>query len=194
MLLTRDTLRPFGLLALLIVFGLSAVLPAAAQSIARPESWTVTPFLHTSAGVGDPASDNSLGLGVAVGYDLTANLGFEGEVGHLFDVAGDTADVDWSLTNFSANAIYHFDVERVTPYATFGLGFERSSHEVTNPNPAALYPALSATEVSFNFGGGLKYPINDKWIARADLRRFQANDLAPDYWRLYGGLTYALGR
>ena len=75
-----------------------------AQSIAEPKTWTVTPFLQHSLDVGDPAPDNSLGLGVAVGYDWTSNLGFEVELGHLFDVAGDTADLDWSVTNFSANA------------------------------------------------------------------------------------------
>ena len=168
--------------------------PAAAQSVARPGAWTVTPFLHTSIGAGDPAPDDSLGLGVAVGYDLSENLGFEGEISHLFDVAGDSAGVDWSVTNFSANAVYHFDVRRFTPYATFGLGFERSSFGLKDPDPLALVADPSSSEVAINFGGGVKYPINDRWIARADLRRFQANDLAPDYWRLYGGLTIGLRR
>ena len=103
---------------------------AAAQSIAQPRSWTVTPFLHTSVGVGDPAPDNSGAIGVAVGYDWTYNLGFEGEFSHLFDVAGDTDDVDWSVTNVSANAVYHFDVKRFTPYATAGIGFEHSGYNV----------------------------------------------------------------
>ena len=165
--------------------------PAAAQSVARPKSWTLTPFLHTSIDVGDPAPDNSLGLGVAVGYDLTSNLGFEGEISHLFDVAGDTDDVDWSLTNFSANAIYHFNARHVTPYATFGIGFERSAADFDDPLDL---PDLSSNEVSVNFGGGVKYPINARWLARGDLRRFVANDRAPDYWRLYGGMTYNLGR
>jgi opacity protein-like surface antigen len=164
---------------------------AAAQSIARPNSWTLTPFLHTTLDVSDPAPDNSLGLGFAVGYDWTDNLGFEGEISHLFDLAGDSADVDWSLTTFSANAIYHFDVRKVTPYATFGLGFERSSTGFDDPLDL---PDLSANELTVNFGGGVKYALTDRWIARGDLRRFAANDLAPDHWRLYGGLTYNLGR
>lgn len=173
---------------------LAAATPAQGQSVAQPRTWNVTPFLNASMGLGDPAANDSMGLGVAVGYDWTANLGFEGEVGHLFDVAGDTDDIDWSITSFSANALYHFDVRRVTPYATFGLGMERSSAElrVDDPLEDALDP--SSTEFSFNFGGGVKYPINSRLLARADLRRFQANDLAPDYWRVYGGLTFAVGR
>jgi opacity protein-like surface antigen len=153
----------------------------------------VTPFLGTSIGLGDPADNDSLALGVAVAYDWTSNLGFEGELNHLFDVAGDTDDLDWSVTNFSANALYHFDVKRVTPYATFGIGFERSSLDIKNPDILALYPA-SSTEISYNFGGGVKYPISPRMFARGDLRRVNANDLAPDYWRLYGGITFRVGQ
>jgi opacity protein-like surface antigen len=167
------------------------VAPAAAQSIARPNSWTLTPFLHGSLAVGDPAPENSFGLGFAVGYDWTSNLGFEGELSHLFDVAGDSADLDWSVTTFSGNAIYHFDVRHVTPYATLGLGFEHSGHSLKD---LTELPDLSATEITVNFGGGVKYPLNDRWTARGDLRRFVASDIAPDHWRLYGGLTYNLGR
>lgn len=167
--------------------------PASAQSVTEPGAWTVTPFLGSSIGLGDPANDDSLAIGVAFAYDLTSNLGFEGDVGHLFDVAGDTDDVDWSITNFSANAVYNFDVRRVTPYATFGIGFERSSLDVKNPDPLALV-IPSSTEVSYNFGGGVKYPATPKLLIRGDLRRFQANDLAPDYWRLYGGITFTVAR
>jgi len=166
---------------------------AAAQSIAEPRTWTVSPFLGTSMGLGDPANNDSLGLGVSVEYDWTSNLGFEGEFGHLFDVAGETDAVDWSVTNFSANALYHFDVKRVTPYATFGIGFERSAIDVKNPDVLAL-TIPSSTEIAYNFGGGVKYPITPRLLARGDLRRVNANDQAPDYWRLYGGLTFRVGR
>jgi opacity protein-like surface antigen len=186
----------FGNIFTTALFSSSLLLavPASAQSVTQPRTWTVTPFLGTSLGMGEPAEDASLGVGVAVGYDWTANLGFEGELGYLFDVAGELNAVDWSLTNFSFNALYNFDVRRVTPYATAGLGWERSSVDVTDPNLLALFEDFSSTEITFNFGGGVKYPLNDRLLARADLRRFQANDLAPDYWRLYGGVTWVFGR
>lgn len=167
---------------------------ASAQSVAQARTWSVSPFLGTSVGINDDAgAGNSFGIGVGVGYDLTPNVGFEGEIGHLFDVAGDDDNLDWSITNISGNFLYHFDVRRVTPYATFGLGFERSSLDFKVPDPAAQ-TIPSSTEMSFNFGGGVKYPVNDSLLVRGDLRRFEANDLAPDYWRLYGGLTFTLGR
>jgi len=188
----RSYVKPGIFFMTFMLIGASAH-PAAAQSVAEPRTWTVTPFLGTSMGLGDPANNDSLGLGVAVGYDWTSNLGFEGELGRLFDVAGDTDDLDWSITNFNGNVLYHFDVRRVTPYATFGLGFERSSLDVKNPDLLALYPG-SSTEVSYNFGGGVKYPVTPRLLLRGDLRRFNANDLAPDYWRLYGGVTFRVGR
>lgn len=176
------------------VAAVTIVAPAAAraQSVAEPNTVTVTPFLSVSFGTSNELG-SSLGIGAAVGYDLTKNLGFEFEVGRVFDVAGDDDNLDWSLTNIHANVIYHFDVPRVTPYAAFGLGWERSSLDFDVPDPAALTIA-SSTEVAWNLGGGVKVPFGERFLARGDLRRFQVNDLAPDHWRLYGGLTFWIKR
>ena len=180
--------RPF-LAALAISM---APLSAAAQSATEPKTVTITPFLSSSFGSSQDLG-GSLGLGLAIAYDLTTRLGFEGELGHAFDVLGDDANVDLSVTNVSGNAVYNFPVPRVTPYATFGIGIERTSVDVKSPDPLALY-APGSTEVSYNFGGGVKYPISELFVARGDVRRFQANDLAPDYWRIYGGLTWWIKR
>lgn len=170
-----------------------------AQSVAEPKSWTATPFLGITFGTSG-GLDSSLGLGGAIGYDVTSNLGVEAEIGRVFDVVTNTDFVDWSVTTFSVNAIYHFDVLRVTPYATAGLGLERSAIDLDPVLPVdgttVTLPQTStaSTEIAFNFGGGVKYKINDNLLARADLRRFQANDAAPDHWRLYGGITFTLRR
>jgi opacity protein-like surface antigen len=188
------SVRLMRLFIILTVLGGVGALPnrAAAQSVAEEQTWTVTPLLSGSFGTSNDLG-SSLGLGVAVGYDMTRNVGVEVELAHVFDVSGDDARVDWSLTNISANAIYHFDVPHVTPYATFGLGPERSSISVKDPTVLAL-TVPSSTEMAFNFGGGVKYSINEKFLARADLRRFQAMDAAPDHWRLYGGVTWWIKR
>jgi OOP family OmpA-OmpF porin len=165
--------------------------PAAAQSVAEPNSWTVSPFLGGTGGLDLRGAGNSLAIGVGVGYDMTSNIGFEGELGHLFDVAGDNANVDWAVTTVSGNFIYHFDAMHVTPYATFGIGFERSA--LDGPGVDSL-DIDSSTEVAVNFGGGVKYPLTKKLLLRGDLRRFESNDLAPDYWRIYAGLTFQLGK
>lgn len=181
-------------LRVLAAAGALSALPAAlsAQSAIEPDTISVTPFLSSAFGTSADLG-SSLGLGVAVAYDLTTRLGVEGELGHVFDVFGDSANVDLALTNVHGNVVYHFPVPRVTPYATFGVGIERASVDVKVPDPAALYPA-SSTEVGYNFGGGVKYPLTELFVLRADLRRFQSTDLAPDYWRVYGGLSWWIKR
>jgi opacity protein-like surface antigen len=180
---------------IVIIMALGAPAPASAQSpssearsIAEPNTVTVTPFLTGSFGTSDDLG-GSIGLGVGVGYDFTRHLGVEGEIGHAFDVLGNDANVDSPVTNYSANGIYHFDVRHVTPYATFGLGVEHVGRSIKNPDPLMLY-APASTELAYNFGGGVKYPLSDKFILRADLRRFQSVDLSPNFWRLYGGVTF----
>lgn len=166
--------------------------PASAQSVAEPNTVTVTPFLATSFGVSQ-GLDSSLGFGGAVGYDLTSALGVEFDFGHVFDVVGRDANLDWSLTTISGNVVYHFTVPRVTPYATFGIGWERSKPAFDVPDPDANVSDPS-TEVAWNVGGGVKAELTDRLIGRADLRRFQVNDFAPDHWRLYAGLTFFVKR
>ncbi len=180
--------------SLILVVALAVPTLVQAQSVAEPRTWTATPFVNIAFGASGNTS-SSLGLGAAVGYDFTPNLGVEGEVEYVFDVQGDVDVVDWSLTNVHANAVYHFDVVRVTPYATAGLGWERSTlkRDGIPPDVIGALPE-SGTEVTFNFGGGIKYKFAENMLARADLRRFQSNDAAPDYWRLYGGITFMFRR
>ena len=177
---------------MIAVLGMATVASAQAmpeaRSIAEPNTVTVTPFLSGSFGTSDDLG-GSVGIGLGVGYDFTRNLGVEGEIGHSFDLSGNDANLDSSATSYSANGIYHFDVRHFTPYATFGLGVEHVGRAVKNPDTLALY-APSSTEIAYNFGGGVKYPVSDRLILRADLRRFQSTDLSPDFWRLYGGVTF----
>ena len=164
---------------------------ASAQSVAEPNTVTATPFVSVSFGTSQNLG-SSLGIGGAIGYDWTSKIGFEFELGRVFDVAGDDDLLDYKLTTITGNFIYHFDVKRVTPYAAVGLGWEHTGIDLDDD--ADDIDLDGSTEIVWNFGGGVKYPINSRILARADLRRFQANDLAPDHWRLYGGLTFWIKR
>jgi opacity protein-like surface antigen len=181
-----------SIVRILLVVGLLGVAaaPATAQSVAEPKTVTVTPFASVTFGTSQDLG-SSLGIGGAIGYDWTPNVGAEFELGRVFDVAGDNDALDTQITTISGNFIYHFDVLRVTPYATVGLGWERVSVDFDDPD---IEDPESDTEIAWNFGGGIKYPLNSRVLLRADLRRFQGNDLAPDHWRLYGGVTFWLKR
>ena len=186
--MNRSTLCSAALLAAVAFSPTSS----SAQTVIEPNTVTVTPFVSASFAVSQDLG-GSLGIGAGIGYDLTQNLGFEFEVARVFDVAGDDENLDWSLTNITGNVIYHFNVPRVTPYAALGLGWERSRLDFEVPDPAAL-TTPSSTEVAWNIGGGVKVPVGERFLGRADIRRFQVNDLAPDHWRLYGGLTFWIKR
>jgi hypothetical protein len=108
-------------------------------------------------------------------------------------VAGDNDLLDWSLTNIGGTVLYHFPLPRFVPYAAFGLGWERSNPD-SDDDETLAQTIGSSTEIAWNIGGGVKVPITERFMARGDLRRFQVNDVAPDHWRLYGGLTFWLKR
>jgi len=90
-----------------------------------------------------------------------------------------------------ANLLYHFHlVNGMSPYATAGVGFARSSVSLTDI-PDEMYDGTS-TEIGFNLGGGLKAPLTGRLAARGDIRYFKYNDAAPSGFRVYGGLTWRL--
>jgi OOP family OmpA-OmpF porin len=179
--------------------GLAAALftasPAHAQSaLPEPNTFDVTPFIGFGFGFGDDALDpfdpgSSFLLGVGVGYNWTTNLSIEGEISHIPDIVGDTDSVDLGVTTFSANGVYHFDTEtKFVPYATLGLGFGNMGLDIEDVNDED-----SSTEFLFNLGGGVKYPVTDRLQVRGDLRYFSINDENPNFWRVYGGVTFGFG-
>lgn len=182
-------MRLFRLPAALVLCVALSALPAAAQTatpVVEAGTWSATPFLSLTFGGNGETS--SLGIGGAVGYDLTELLGVEGELAYVFDLVGDDDDVDWSVLTVGGNVLYHFALANgMAPYATAGLGFARSSLSA---------PELDddATEFGFNFGGGLKAPLTETLAARGDLRYFKYIDEGPDGWRVYAGLTWKLRR
>lgn len=174
--------------------GLFTAAPAQAQSaLPEPNTFDITPFIGFGTGFGDEALDpfnpsSSFLLGVAVGYNFTTNLSIEGELGIIPDINGDTNNVDLGITTFSANGVYHFDTQtKVVPYATFGIGFGNASLDIEGVDDD------SNTEFLFNLGGGVKYPLNDKFGVRGDVRYFSINDENPNFWRIYGGVTFGFG-
>jgi opacity protein-like surface antigen len=183
--------------AFVLIFALTTPSLVHAQSIAEARSFTATPFLTVTFGPSGETTTSSLGIGGAFAYDATSNLGFEAEFGHIFDIQGDSDSFDWSLTTITGNVVYHFDVLRVTPYATAGLGVQGSgvaTADIAPTGSSTTVTSPSDTEIVLNFGGGIKYNIGDRMQARADLRRFQANDSSPDHWRVYAGITFVLRR
>jgi OOP family OmpA-OmpF porin len=163
-----------------------AATPARAQQLPAPGSFEVTPFLGFT--FGSDQEGPSLTLGGAFAYNYTPQIAFEGELGILPDLEGDTDAVDLSVTTFSGNLVYHFDTGTLyVPYATVGLGFGRQNLEIAGIDDGS-------TELAINIGGGVKTEVGERVTLRGDLRYFNINDETPNFWRVYGGVVFAFRR
>lgn len=167
---------------------LAAVLAAPAMAHAQPplqkDTWLVSGALGLAI---DADASPSLTMHGAAAFPLTSELAVEGELGHVFDIAPGNVDVDSSLTTFHASALYFFNTTYVlTPYVAAGIGAGKYSIEVT---PAKF----STTEIGFNLGGGVTYPVGRASYFRGDFRYFKHIDDVPSVWRFTGGIAVRIG-
>ena len=167
--------------AILLVIALPSL--AHAQSGVQAGAWTISPLLGVAF---DPDGDASLALAGALDYHLTPALALEGELGHVFDTAPDDANVDASLTTAHASVLYIFDAA-LRPYVAAGIGAGHYSVEVTRPQAT-----FDTTEIGFNLGAGVIYPLDSRLGVRGDFRYFKHIDNVPSSWRLSGGVTLKL--
>jgi len=158
--------------------------------IVEPGQWTVTPML--GFGFGGNLENSPLALGMATAYNWTDRVSFEGELGYTRSATqGVVTPFDANVVTGSINALYHFAAENWAPYATVGLGF---GHADTDLDPFEMGLDDTRTALMLNFGGGVKTRIGDRTNFRAGLRYFNGNDLVPDFWRPYVGLSFLVGR
>jgi hypothetical protein len=159
---------------------------AHAQSPIASNTWFVSPLLGVAF---DPDADASLTIAGSAAYPVTPVVAIEGEIGHVVDMAPGDATVDSSLTTVHASVLYFLESDlKAVPYIAAGLGLGKFSHTVTAP-PASI----KRTEVGFNVGAGVTYPLNGAVWLRGDFRVFKHIDDVPTAWRFAGGVSVRLG-
>jgi opacity protein-like surface antigen len=150
-------------------------------------AWLLSPSLGL---VLDEDAEASLSIAGALGYPVTSTVAVEGELGHAFDLAPGDGDVDSSVTTVHGSVLIFLPSEcELTPYLVGGLGFGKFAHDVRDPPDS-----IDSTEVGFNLGGGITYPVEDAVFIRVDVRMFKHIDDVPTIWRFAGGVTLRLGR
>jgi len=158
---------------------------ARAQSPIQGGAWTVSPMLGVAF---VPDADTTLSVSGAVDYHLTDVLALEGELGHLVDMVSDNADVDSSLTTAHASLLYIFDSDfAVRPYVAAGIGAGHYSIDVRVPRDN-----FDTTELGFNLGAGVIYPVDSRLGVRGDFRYFKHIDNVLSAWRFSGGVTFQI--
>ena len=178
----RFRIAPVVILATILL----ASMPEAAH--AQPPLQRDTWLLTGALGLGlDADGSPSLTLHGAAAYPLTSQFAIEGELGHVIDIAPGNVSVDASLTTVHATALYFVDTEYVlTPYLAAGIGIGKYAIDLT---PGSF----SQTEVGFNLGGGVTYPLNGSTYFRGDFRYFKHIDDVPSVWRFAAGVSVRVG-
>jgi opacity protein-like surface antigen len=151
----------------------------------EPEGFTITPFV--GLGFAGDFENSPTAFGVAAGYGLTERVSVEGDLYFAPDgEQGELIEFNTSIWALSANVLYNFAGEDFTPYLAGGLGLLSANADAED---LGLTEDDTATEFAWNWGGGIKSALSDRFGLRADLRFFNGDDIAPDHWRLFGGVT-----
>jgi opacity protein-like surface antigen len=149
------------------------------------EGFTITPFV--GLGFAGDYENSPTAFGVAAGYGITDRVSVEGDLYFAPDgEQGELVAFDTNLWSVSANVLYHFTGEDLTPYVAGGLGIMGAD---TNAEELGLTTDNTSTKLAWNWGGGIKSALSDRFGLRADLRFFNGDDLVPDHWRLFGGVA-----
>lgn len=188
---------------LLAVLGLLLAGNAAAEirDSIRSNSWEAS-FRITDiqgddykSGTGATAeTDNSVGWGFSVGYNVSDQLSFAGsfnwaDIDYNANVVpaignGNSAfKVDGTLETSTVNfgGTYNFLRKSVTPFVTAGLGFTYIDTNVPNgpPVPVCWYdpwygyycgsavPTKDETDFSYNVGAGVRWDVVDNFFLKA---------------------------
>ncbi|MBL0700673.1 MAG: OmpA family protein [Desulfosarcina sp.] len=166
-----------SLLILLIGFANNATAENKAGAL------TVSPMIGGYLFEGNQDLDNEATYGLGLGYNIDQNWGLEGMFNFIdTDSKKDAGDVDAYI--YRIDTLYHFTPDKkLIPYVATGIG------------GITFDPDRESNNTSFlvNYGGGLKYFVNDFTALRADVRHIisfndEYNNLAYTF-----GLTFLIG-
>jgi opacity protein-like surface antigen len=165
----------------------SAPETAHAQPPLQRDTWLLSGALGLAL---DADADPSLTVLGAATFPLTSVLAVEGELGHVFDISPANVEVDSSVTTVHGSVLYFFNTSYVlTPYVAAGLGVGKYSIDL-NTIPETSF---SATEIGFNLGAGVTYPLTGSTYFRGDFRYFKHIDDVPSLWRFAAGVSVRIG-
>ena len=178
----RFRIAPVVVLATILLASMPEA--AHAQPPLQRDTWLLSGALGLAL---DADASPSLSIHGAAAYPLTSQFAIEGELGHVFDLAPGNVSVDASLTTVHATALYFVNTTYVlTPYLAAGIGLGKYAIDLT---PGSF----SQTEIGFNLGGGVTYPLNGSTYIRGDFRYFKHIDDVPSVWRFSGGVAVRIG-
>ncbi len=171
---------------LLVCLLCSFALPA--WSKFDPEQFTLSPMIGEHVFEGNQRLDSSLHFGLALGYNFTEKWSGEAVVTMTDANARKTWVSDTQVWTYRLDALYHLTPlsENLVPYLAAGFGGLAADPAVGS---------LHRDHLLFNYGGGVKYFVNNNQFAlRADVRHLV--DIPKPYSNLQWsfGLVFPLGK
>ncbi len=138
--------------------------------------------------------------GGGLAYAVTARLLAVGEFSYIpgggqkFEGLGYATK--WSARALDFNGGVHYELPlrdpKVVPYVGAGVGALHQSGSATVTVAGITVSAeASATDLYFNFGGGLRYYVSDRWGMRPELKVFAGGET---FMRLAVGIFYQFGK
>ena len=166
-----------GLLFLLISFANNAT----AENKAK--AFTISPMIGGYLFEGDQDIEDKAMYGLGLGYNIDQNWGLEGMFNFIdTDSEKEAGDID--VYTYRLDALYHFMPDKkLVPYIATGFG------------GMTFDPDRDKNDTDFlvNYGGGIKYFINDFTALRADVRHIISFDETYNNLAYTFGITFLLG-
>jgi len=171
------------------IFVITVILMAvsiAAQAETKPGVYSLTPYVGYYKFEGNEGLKDTYTVGLRLGLDVTENVGME----TFFSLTPTEIDVESGdnvrMWSYGIEGVYNFMPQsRLVPFVAVGIG-------------GIYYDTLGFTDqtnkLAFDYGGGLKYFLNDNLALRFDVRHvIPISDNYNDF--LFGfGLSYAFGQ
>ncbi len=145
----------------LLILSLLGCLSAPAWAAIQPGAFTLSPMIGGYLFEGNQSLDNSVFGSLGLGYNLTKQAALEAVFGYTNADAEDSSTTDTRVKTYRLDALYHFMPDnKLVPYLAIGFG------------GITLNPKGSGDRDHFlaNYGGGIKYFINESMALRADIR------------------------
>ena len=165
--------------------------PAAAQD--KKQVFAGYQFINASAnGVSSSVPAGWFGgVSVPIGYPQLSIVGVVDGGYKTESAAG--VDVSSKTHTFLGGVLYSFKaINQMTPMAHVAFGVAHSSSSISPANP--LVPDASSNDGAIDFGGGIGYKLNDKYMAIFDIgyRRIMSTVGVNDF-RLSIGIGFPIG-
>lgn len=136
-------------------------LSAPAWAGIQPDSFTLSPMVGGYQFEGNQGLDTSPFVSIGLGYNLTEIAALEAVFVFANADANDSSTTDTTLKAYRLDALYHFlPGNSLVPYLAVGFG-----GITLNPDGAG-----DRDHFLGNYGGGIKYFIDETVALRADVR------------------------